>query len=108
MNLDNRDGIPSVLEMKDLIPLERRPYSAVRHYLDCPVFTQERTQWQVIAMLAMGQACDALQPPLTAELADAVNAFNEHNSQGVSSNTHFLAANLLLDAVFEHGYRRDN
>jgi hypothetical protein len=107
MERDDFRGFPTEAEAMDLIDPGRRPYTLVRE-----LFAEEGTQQNRLTTLSIralhnAQTAGTLDPPLTDELADAVDRVNSFiDEHGDPFQTFkYPVARVVLSAVFEHGYR---
>src|SRR3989344_850079 len=106
--MDNGIGVlPSAREVSELMPEGRRGYAIVRQYFGLDgQEAREDAVGAVLETLHKAQQDDRLQPPLTPEMADAVDRIKY--AVGIEGGErYFMLADFLLEAVFEHGYRSD-
>jgi len=110
MGLEMGSGtpIPTEREITNLMPQNRRAYAVVRQYFGLPVGT-ERFEAIGAVYRTLNQAAIGgnLQPPLTPDIANAVDTFDLVAQRDGSLDRHFMSAEFLLEAVFEHGYRSE-
>jgi len=100
--------LPTSREVTELLPDNRRAYASVHHYFGLPVRERPEAAAIILHTLNEAQIEGNLEPPLTPEMAKAVHDFSEYARLGGDIAQLHMLTSYLIDAVFEHGYRRDD